>query len=182
MRQAFENGGEGGIRTLDTSETYTGFRVRPGNAAPGRVAGRSAFRKTAGSDPLRAKRGAGGGRIAERILAAVLGVAVAGGVVAEPLPAWVRVVDWDGQVQDYVGPFLASVRDCGDPDLSAYDAGAGVVVIDTGLEVRVVRYEQRFRNEGAVTGNPNSTGGQLVYIEQPGALFADGAEGCVLMR
>ncbi len=46
------------------------------------------------------------------------------------------------------------------------------------LDGRGFRYEQAFFNDGAPTGNPDTTGQQIVLIEKTDAVFADGAEQC----
>lgn len=97
------------------------------------------------------------------------------------LPAWLRVVDHDGQVLDVPGIGLNSITLCpstGDADIWSQGNGAGTAIVQTAWGELRLRYETKFYNQGAATGNPNTTGDQVVLIETVDGLFASGFDNC----
>lgn len=103
---------------------------------------------------------------------------------AEQTPSWLRLVDWDGQVYDVPGIAIDSITVCasGSHALRSHDASRGFASIRTAFGDAEIWYSQRFWNEGAVTENPNTTGDQIVFIEDADAIFVNGAEDCVVHR
>ena len=99
------------------------------------------------------------------------------------LPAWVRIVDRDGQVLDLTVIEVSTITMCprsGSTDIWSPNEGTGMAMIDTGTAVIGVSYAVKYYNEGGVTGNPDTTGDQLLLIEDPDILHSDGGgEGCV---
>ena len=96
-----------------------------------------------------------------------------------PPITWIRLVDWDGQVFDFIGLYVDRVTDCGGAlDWRDYDGQPGTLRIEAGGQTWAMRYEWRTYNEGGVTGNPNTTGDQVVYIQQRDSIFSDGGEAC----
>lgn len=97
------------------------------------------------------------------------------------VPSWLRVVDFDGQVIDVPGYAIERIEVCptrGDADIYSQNEGAGVARIKTAWGELALTYAFKFYNQGAVTGNPNTTGDQVVLIEATDALFSAGFESC----
>lgn len=101
---------------------------------------------------------------------------------ADPrLPAWLRLVDREGQVFDIEILILDGITVCptaGSADLWSHDDGEGVALIDTAYGQLQWAYERKLYNEGAVTSNPDTTGDQVVLLEAVDRVFAGGMEAC----
>jgi hypothetical protein len=96
------------------------------------------------------------------------------------IPSWIRIVDFDGQAFDYEGYLFDRVTVCGSSDLRT-DDGRGYALFEAGDSFAVrVRFWTKFYNSGAVTGNPNTTGDQVVLIEDGEAVFGGGFEACAV--
>ena len=99
------------------------------------------------------------------------------------LPAWLRIVDRDGQVFDLPDLALDSITLCptrGDGNIFSQNDGEGRAIIETANGLIELTYDFKFYNQGAPTGNPNTTGDQVVLIEAFDAIFGSGFDGCAL--
>lgn len=98
------------------------------------------------------------------------------------LPTWLRLVDRDDAVYDFYAFYFDSITLCptrGTADIWSQDDAAGTAIIETAGGTVQMQYSMRHYNEGGVTDNPNTTGDQLLLIEDVNVLFASGLEGCV---
>lgn len=98
------------------------------------------------------------------------------------MPTWLRLVDRDGQVHDLDGFMVDTITLCptrGSADIWLQDDAAGSAIIETADGVIRMQYGMRHYNEGGVTGNPDTTGDQLLLVEDAAVMFSGGMEPCV---
>lgn len=99
------------------------------------------------------------------------------------LPAWVRLVDREGQVRDLTVIEVDTITLCprtGSTDIWSLDNGTGIAVIATTSGQVQLSYAMKYYNQGAVTGDPDTTGDQLLLVEDLDIVHSDGGgEGCV---
>lgn len=99
------------------------------------------------------------------------------------IPSWLRIVDRDGQVTDLPGIALDSITLCptrGDGNIFSQNDGEGRAIIETANGLIELTYDFKFYNQGAPTGNPNTTGDQVVLIEAADTVFGSRFEACVV--
>ena len=129
-----------------------------------------------------------------RALLAILAIAAlspanAATVQGEPgphghlLPAWLRIVDHDGQVWDMQNLVIDAITLCPTGGAAGLwnDAPftSGMAIVETAFAEWRIAYEGRYYNTGGVTSNPNTTGDQVVIIEAVDSIFLSGVEDCV---
>ena len=92
----------------------------------------------------------------------------------ERVPSWLRVVDWDGQVFDFISPQIDSLSLC------PASGGKGQAVITLTGRPTFIAYEMSFYNGGNVTNDPDTTGDQLVLIEGADIIFGANFDDCAI--